>query len=69
MAASPSNAGPGKHIYAKCNQVSPNRSHFASIRQVKEQCGPTQGLLAAMSSYVLIMPMIISLLCDLYGRF
>ena len=69
MTASPTNEGPGKHIYAKCNQVSPNPCHFSSIRQIKEQCGPTQGSLAVMSSYVLIMPMIISLLCDLYGRF
>ena len=54
---------------AKCNQISPNPYHFASIRQVKEQCRPKQGSLAVMSSYVLIMPMIISLLCDLHGRF
>ena len=58
-----------KHVSAKCNQVSPNSYHFASIRQIKEQCGPRQGSLAVMSSYVLIMPMIISLLCELHGRF
>ena len=58
-----------KYVYAKCNQVSPNPYHFASIRQIKAQCGPREGSLAVMSSYVLIMPMIISLLCDLHGRF
>ena len=40
---------------------------FESIRQIKEQHGPRQGSLAVLSSYVLIMPMIISLLCDLHG--
>ena len=40
---------------------------FASIRQIKEQHGPRQGSLVVLSSYVLIMPMIISLLCDLHG--
>ena len=58
-----------KHVYAKCNQISPNPYHFARIRQIKEQCGLRQGSLAVMSSYVSIMPMIISILYDLDGRF